>query len=199
LSIAGTMSNAWTIPPSSKRGLGSTTPAAITPFSPDLFQQLAANAQALLLQGPSAVAQPASATGSSAGVAGSGTSAGSTTNAGGGTATAALERQLATDLQSFFGQSQSIQPGGHSDAQAGSTTQTTAAGQTQLRHHHHQSDGSSADTNTSGGTTVSSSTSTSQSSSSDQILSEAFAATIVQAIRAYGSQSLVTATTSLTV
>lgn len=205
MSIAGITSNPWTIPYTSQGGLGSTTPGAITLFAPDLFQQLAADAQALLLRGPSAAAQPAAATGSGGSATGGATNGGGVASTGGGTAPVTPEQQLATDLQSFFTQLQSVQPGSDPNAQAGTTTDTAAAGEAQPHHHHHhhhhQSGGSSGDANASGGTTASSPASTSQSSTpnGDQTLSEAFAASVVQAIQAYSSPSPATATTSLTV
>jgi hypothetical protein len=205
MSIAGITSNPWTTPYPypSQGGLGSTTPGATPLSAPQMFQKLAADVQALLLQSPSAAA-PASATGSGASSTDSATGSGVATSAAAGTATVTPEQQLATDLQSFFTQLESIQPGSNPNAQSGTTTQTAATGQAQRHHHHHhdhyrQSGGSSADTNTSGGTTASSSASTSQSStaSGDQSV-EALAASIVQAIQAYGSQNPATATTSLT-
>jgi hypothetical protein len=185
LSIAGITSNASSVPFLSQAGSGSAAAGTST-----LFQQLAADAQAVLLRGSGAAVQPAAATGS--GVTGSATSTGATP-----------EQQVATDLQSFFTQLQSMQAGSDPSAQSATETQTASTDQPQPHHHHHrhQSDGSSADANSSGGTSASSSASASQSSTpnGDQSLTEAFAASIGQALQAYSSQGAATTTISLTV
>jgi hypothetical protein len=184
LSIVGITSNASSVSFLSQAGSGSAASGTST-----LFQQLAADAQAVLLQGSGAAVQPAAATGS--GVTGSATITGATP-----------EQQVATDLQSFFTQLQSMQAGSDASAQSATGTQTASTDQPQPHHHHHhQSDGSSADANGNGGTSASSSASASQSSTpnGDQSLSEAFAVSIGQALQAYSSQGAATATISLTV
>jgi hypothetical protein len=171
--------------------------------SGDLFQQLAAEVQAILLQNQTdAMAQPVSTSAPGP------VSNSATTSAGGGSADVTLEQQLAADLQSSFNQQPITQVGSNPNPTSATATSATSpadsTGQTQPHHHHHhhpQSGESSTDADSSGGTAGSSSPFASQNSTPgiDQSLSEAFAASIVQALQAYSSQSPATATTSLTV
>jgi hypothetical protein len=193
LSILNITSNPLTVPYLSRASTGSTTSATST-----LFQQLAADAQAVLLQGSNAAAQPAPGTGATTG---------SATNVDGSTAALApQQQQMASSLQSFLSQLQEFQAEGGPSTP--SETQTTSADQAQPRHHHHhrQFDGSSTDASTSGGTSAASPASASQNSASsgDQTLSAAFAASIGQALQAYigrgaPNQGPAAATLSLTV
>lgn len=167
----------------------------------NVFQQLAADIQAVLVEGQGATATPAAATtGTSTAPS---TSVASTT---GGTATSDPADQLAADLQSIFAQMQSSQPAGDAGAQPPAAGQAAAAGQGQPHHHHH---GGHAAAGASGGTgtgSISAATSTSSAApapgapanSGIQSASQALAASVLQALQAYDSTTSSTLAPGLT-
>jgi hypothetical protein len=177
---------------------GQTTPRTGTST---LFQQLAADIQAVLVQGQGTSTTPTSST--------TGTSTEDTTvpaSLGGETTATDPADQLATDIQSIYSQIQANQ------ADTETTTQTAATGQldptTQAQphhHHHHGGDAQSSETSavgTAGTSSTTASTSTAASGNSVpsgiQTASQALAADILQALQSYGSSSSSTETPGVT-
>jgi hypothetical protein len=162
--------------------------------SSDLFQQLAADVQAILLQNQTgASSQSGSTSGSGAATPAS------------GAMPVSPEQQLATDLQAFFSQVPVSESGIDASGQlSGSTqpainSQVDATSQSQPRSHHHlHARGSPSVPTTSGDAAQPSSTDPSTSSGSDsQSTAQVFATDILQVLRAYRSQTTAATTTSL--
>jgi hypothetical protein len=180
--------NADPRPPSSTAGSTSTASGSGTSTVglANPFQQLASDVQAMLVEAQGGTTSTSTATAASA----TGTATG-----------ASPEQQVANDLQTLLAQLQSGQPGSDPNAQSVTTGQAGAAGQAQPHHHHHHhGGGAGVDTATGAAGTTASSTASSTtaatttssgtpSSGSDQTVSRAFAADILQALQAYGSNA----------
>jgi hypothetical protein len=185
VSISTVASHAWTTPVTSQTSIN----AASNPFptqppgvgaaasgqtgsgagtaatgSSNAFRQLSADIQALLVQAQG----------------GAGNATATTTPPG---------QKLATDLQSLLSQLQSGQAAGSASAQP-----ATGQAQGHSRHHRHD-DGASAGVNTAAATTGSSlvtSESGTSAARSERTVSQAFAADILQAFRAYAGTASAT-------
>jgi hypothetical protein len=225
VSMSGITSNTWNMPYALQAGLGaaagdlsafggalqSSLPQSGTntsvPYptmsgtgmlsagSSDLFQQLAAGVQAILLQNQTG-------TGSSQSAAPSGSDAATSTS---GATPLSPEQQLATVLQAFFAQvpgSQSaIDPSGQlpGTTQSATNSQADATSQSQPHSHYHHHSGGSSSATTSGDAAQPSSTdpSTSSGSDSNQSTAQVLATDMLQVLRAYSSQTTAATTTSL--
>jgi hypothetical protein len=188
---------------------GSGTPAAgiAGTGSGNQFRSLASDIQAMLIQAQSTTtAQAAAITGSgtSTGAASTGaTSSGSGANAAGGSVAVNPEQKLVADLQSLLSNPRSGQSGGSAGTQTASINPAAANAPAPRHHHHHHeagngggsdiaSAGNSTGANTAGATASSATPAATASqpaatgSNSVQAVSQAFAADIMQAIKAYG-------------
>lgn len=150
------------------------------------FQQLAADIQAVLVQGQGAA-------NTSATTAASTTAAASTAAAGtaSGTSSADPARQLATDLQTIASQLQA------SNGQSSPTGGPGAAGQGEPHHHHHHHHHGGGSEAASSATSSGSSSSGSSASNDIQNVATTLAADIMQALRSYGSSATSTTTPGL--
>jgi hypothetical protein len=162
-----------------------------------MFQQLAADIQAVLVQGQAYSATPATgSTTTSGGAAG--------TNTAEGTTATNPAQQLASDLQSIYAQLQGNATNGDPSTQEASNAQATPNGQTQPHqhhHHHHMSSGASTTSASDTSATATSSTSSSgNASASDTVqgVSQALSAAILQVLQAYGNSTASSASLGLT-
>jgi hypothetical protein len=188
----GGSSNVDPPPSSSTAGSNSTTSGTGAPVvaSANPFQQLASDIQALLVQAQ-----------------GGATSTDTAASTTGAATSVSPEQQVGTDLQTLLAQLQSGQPGSDPNAPTATTGQTGATGQAQPHHHHHGGGpGAGMDAASQAGATTPSSATTAATStssgtalsSSDQTASRAFAADILQALQAYGSNTSSTTVPGLT-
>jgi hypothetical protein len=195
MSISGATSNAWFPPWITQAGhtaAGSTTPAQPSETGTtaqsgtstgDLFQQLASDIQAVLVQGQDGgTTQAATAAGTS-------------------TSPSDPTQQLVAALQAIYTQVQANQSGqsGSDPTQTSATGQADPTGHVHGGHHHHshQADAASGSGDMSGDSADASSGNAS-TSGSVQSLSQVLAANIMQAIQAYASTTAATTVPGVT-
>lgn len=160
------------------------------------FQQLAADIQAVLVEGQGAAATSTTSTAGTS--SGSGTTA---TSTAGGTTSNDPAQQLAAAMQAIYAQMQGSQSGSDPSMQASATNQTDATSEIQPHHHHHHHGGGTSAGASETGETTASSTGTApgtSASSNVQAASQTFAADVLQALRAYASTGSSTASSGLT-
>lgn len=169
-----------------------------------LFQQLAADIQAVLVEGQGTSTSSSSSS--------TGTSTVDTTvpaSLGGETTATDPADQLATDIQSIYSQIQANQADTETTAQTTTTGQLDPVGQMQPRHHHHQTGEAQASETSAvgiGATTGTSSTTASTAAAASgnsvpsgiQTASQALAADILKALQSYGSSSASTEAPGMT-
>jgi hypothetical protein len=174
-----------TTPPAETGTAAPANPTAPTPAqntsgtgTSDLFQQLASDIQAVLLQGQDSTTTPISGTNTA--------SASAATSTSSGTDPA---DQLASDIQAIYAQSQSNQTTSTNPQQV-NLGQPDQTGQVQPHHHHHHHGGATeASAGATGDSTTSSSTAASGSGVPGNIqnASQILEADILQALQSNGS------------
>lgn len=173
MTIGAIGSHNWNTP-LNPNGTSSSASGSTSGVSADMFEQLAADIQAVLVQGQTSSAAPAAAG----------------TNTATATTPADPAQQLAADLQSVYAQLQ----GNTADAAAPSpveaNNQATPANQAQPQHHHHHHHMES-DTATAGSTSTS-------APDNIQGVSQALSAAILQVLQAYGNSTSASTSFGLT-